>query len=189
MRGVAGCPRWNGEGEAQTRTRGKSFPRKIREVWPENSLTLTNFLVRSKIDKCSKSLRGRSVSILRRMSVFALLAVWLVATQYCGMEAAGIWDSASDSSGCCSEPGPCSKDGCEVVERGAFASSSVLKVPAPEFQACTCMLCARLLVPALIIEPSAKFADGMERPAAWVPEWHFERRTALSPRAPSLIQA
>ena len=27
-RGVAGCPRWNGEGETQTRTRGKAFPRK-----------------------------------------------------------------------------------------------------------------------------------------------------------------
>jgi hypothetical protein len=26
-RGVAGRPRWNGEGETQTRTRGKSFPR------------------------------------------------------------------------------------------------------------------------------------------------------------------
>lgn len=26
-RGVAGCPRWNGEDETQTRTRGKTFPR------------------------------------------------------------------------------------------------------------------------------------------------------------------
>ncbi len=129
------------------------------------------------------------MSILRRMSIFTLLAVWLVATQYCGLEAAGVWDLASDSSGCCSESAPCSKDGCEVVERGASASNSAVKVPAPGLQSCTCMLCIRLLVPTLIIEPSAKFADGMERPAAWVPEWHFERRAALSPRAPSLIQA
>lgn len=29
-RGVAGCPRWNGEGETETRPRGKTFPRKLK---------------------------------------------------------------------------------------------------------------------------------------------------------------
>lgn len=133
------------------------------------------------------------MSLFRRITGLLLLAIWLAATQHCGLEAAGLLETHSaDGSApiCCSSNGPCMQDGCTLVERGSFTpSNSSVKVPAPALQECLCLLCAHLLVPDAAFEPAPELAQGVEEPLGWVPTWHFERRAAQSPRAPSVIQA
>jgi hypothetical protein len=133
------------------------------------------------------------VSLLRRISAFLLLAVWLTATQHCALEAADLWFSqnAVNADSCCAETGqPCSHDGCKVVEGDSISSSShSVKVPVPALQADTLLLCIQLIAASAITDSSSEFVEGIEQPLDWVPTWHFERRAAPSPRAPSLIQA
>lgn len=132
------------------------------------------------------------MSLLRRISVLILLAVWLTATQHCALEAAGLWGGSDKekSHACCSSNGPCTEDGCHVVERSSIPASNLsVKVPAPDLLTCTFLLYMQLIVPNTIVEPSAEYAEGIERPLGWVPTWHFERRAAPSPRAPSVILA
>ncbi len=133
------------------------------------------------------------MSVLRRLTGFLLLAVWLVATQHCGLEAADLIQTGSDDGSaplCCTSSGPCTHDGCTLVERGSFpSSSSTVKVTAPVLHEGLCILCAHLLVPVMLSEPLPGFTQGDLEPLGWVPTWHFERRAAQSPRAPSVIQA
>jgi hypothetical protein len=146
-----------------------------------------------KIDKWHKHNSRSEVSFFRRISAFLLLALWLTATQHCGLEAAGVWDTQPDgqtSPVCCSAGLQCLHDGCELVEHGSISSSSALvKVPTPAMQVCTYLLCVRLIAPTLLTEPSFEFTQGINRPLGWVLTWHFERRAAPSPRAPSLLLA
>jgi hypothetical protein len=121
-----------------------------------------------------------------------LLAVWLTATQHCAMEAAGILGSANGETNhaCFSSSGPCSNEGCHVVERSSItAAKAGVKVSKPGVQAVTCLLYVHLIVPSTIAERPAEYDEGIARALGWVPTWHFERRAAPSPRAPSLILA
>ncbi len=73
-----------------------------------------------------------------------------------------------------------------MVEQGEFTlSKSLVKVPAPLANACDCLLCLQLVIPFDESPPALEFAKGTEDPIAWVPVWHFDRRAAQSPRAPS----
>jgi hypothetical protein len=122
-----------------------------------------------------------------------LLAVWLPVTKHCMLEAAGILDLASQAaseSGCCVDSEPCADDNCEVVEEGLTATSGAsVKVSAAQLLAAVDFLC----VPpsADRVEPgiSPQFSGALERPLAWVPAWHFERRMVQPSRAPSIISA
>jgi hypothetical protein len=133
------------------------------------------------------------VSLFRRLFAFLLLALWLTATQHCGLEAAGVWDTQPDNQAsptCCPAGQQCAHDGCEIVEHGSINSSSAsVKVPAPVMQDCTTLLCVRLIAPTLITVPSVELTQGIDRPLGWVLTWHFERRAAPSPRAPSSLFA
>lgn len=131
------------------------------------------------------------MSLLPRILVFMLLAVWLTATQHCALEAMGLWGSANgETNHACSSSGPCTNDGCQVVERGSItATKASLKVPAPDLQAVTCLLYIQLVVPSTVAERPAEYDAGIARALDWVPTWHFERRAAPLPRAPSLILA
>lgn len=124
---------------------------------------------------------------------FVLLAIWLAATQHCGLEAAGLLETHSEDGAvplCCSSSGPCTQDGCTLVERGSLApSNTVLKIPAPALNECICRLCTRLVIPVVASEPALEFAHAADEPRGWVPMWHFVRRAAQPPRAPSVIQA
>lgn len=146
-----------------------------------------------KIDITDKLTLFETVSYLRRIFGFLVLAVWLAATQHCGLEAAGLLDTHPGEGTaplCCSSNGPCTQDGCKLVERGSFTSSNAtVKVPLPLLNECVCLLCAHLVVPVDASEPLQGFAQGVDEPLGWVPTWHFERRAAQPPRAPSLIQA
>lgn len=134
-----------------------------------------------------------SVSNFQRIFGFLVLAIWLAAAHHCDLEAAGLLDTHPGEGTaplCCSSNGPCTQDGCVLVERGSFTSSNAtVKVPMPLLNECVCLLCAHLVVSVAASEPSLEFARGIDEPLGWVPTWHFERRAAQPPRAPSLIQA
>lgn len=131
------------------------------------------------------------VSFLRRITVCLVLAIWMAATQHCTLEAAGMLsaDSAHEDVGCCDSQGSCSKDSCHIVERGASTlTASAIKAPAPDLHSCLCSLCSALLVPA--VDPVLPDLSSLSQDTlAWVPIWHFERRAAPSPRAPSCVIA
>jgi hypothetical protein len=133
------------------------------------------------------------VSYVRRILGFLVLAIWLTATQHCGLEAAGLLEAHPEEGTapfCCSGDGPCMHDGCALVERGSFTSSNAtVNVTIPLLNECVCLLCAHLVVRVDASEPLQGFAQGVDEPLGWVPTWHFERRAAQPPRAPSLIQA
>jgi len=127
------------------------------------------------------------VLCLRHVITVVLLALWLPATQHCGLEAAGL--IAADAHEGCAEAScdHCTHDGCNVVEGGFVKSShEALKAPTPPLVACTCFLCLRLLTPVLAIEPNLAVSESVS-PEHWVPVWQFVRRAAPVSRAPSLI--
>lgn len=141
-----------------------------------------------KIDTDDKHPFVKNVSYLRRMTVFALLAFWLMATQHCGLEAAGLLDNHPESASpvCCNGQGHCTHDGCDLVERGSITSSNgSIKVPMPSMHECVCLLCLQV-VALSFVEPAKESVQGIDKPLGWVPTWHFERRAAPSPRAPAL---
>lgn len=127
-------------------------------------------------------------------ALFAL-ALWLGASQHCSLEAAGVLASHSDAaptSGCCSgSEGGCASDGCDTVENGAFRNSyESVTLQLPTFSCCDCLICSSPVVPRVVTDPPMTcWHTAFERPLDWVPTWHFERRAALSPRAPSVVVA
>jgi len=135
----------------------------------------------------------RPVKGLRRIPSLLLLAVWLAATQHCILEAAGLWDAHADENvhTCCSDKvPPCTHDGCEVVEGGSIVSSTPsAKVSAPSLAADLACFEVGLIKSFASTSSPAEFVVGVERPSSWVPIWHFARRAAPSPRAPSLSLA
>ncbi|MFT3831691.1 MAG: hypothetical protein QM691_18500 [Opitutaceae bacterium] len=129
---------------------------------------------------------------LRRLFTFVLLGLWLIATQHCGLEAAGVLDEHAEEStfACCSESGPCVHDDCGQIERGSLpGTSTTLKLSPPALHACTCALRLLLNPPVFTPEPAIGHAARLEQSVGWVPTWHFTRRAAQSPRAPSLSLA
>ena len=119
--------------------------------------------------------------------VFALLALWLPATQHCNLEAAGvIAHEDADSDACCETADPCAHDSCDVAEGTLIRPSvTVAKTFAPDLTLCLCFLCSRLS-PTSPPETPALAVSDTERPIDWLPAWQFSRRTALPARAPSI---
>lgn len=122
------------------------------------------------------------------MTAWLLLALWLPATQHCGLETAslvGEHGSHPAAASCCMADLPGVMGDCAVVE-GLFtrAAEDGVKILSPALLACTCLICRHLVVPVARREPVlARVA--FERPLAWVPVWQFVRRAAPRPRAPS----
>jgi hypothetical protein len=65
----------------------------------------------------------------------------------------------------------------------------VVKVPAPDLLTCLSLIYACAPPATALQESSACPAELIQRPLDWLPTWQFERRAALSPRAPSLVVA
>lgn len=120
-----------------------------------------------------------------------LLAFWLLATQHCGLEAAGLFDSHGDQpAGCCQATDGCRGDGCRAIEGGEFRpDGSSVKIATPQLTACLCLACGSFALHAPEFELAATPTEILERPRDWVSTWHFVQRAALSPRAPSAILA
>jgi hypothetical protein len=122
--------------------------------------------------------------------VFVLLALWLPATQHCGLEAAGfITSDSSDNPVACCEPTAtfCAYDNCHVIEQFTpKTSNDSLQVPTPDFVACACFLCVQILDRKLSAG-SVVSVVATDQPVGWVPTWHFARRAAPLPRAPTVL--
>ncbi|MDO8544817.1 MAG: hypothetical protein Q7S40_30605 [Opitutaceae bacterium] len=122
-----------------------------------------------------------------------LLAFWLLATQHCRLEAAGLIEphAVADQTCCPGGEAHCSHDGCDTVENEGYRiDSDSAVIPAPQFAACLCLICWNLSVPSFEIrEGDASSSENFERPLNWVPTWQFVQRAALLPRAPSFVLA
>lgn len=124
-----------------------------------------------------------------------LVALWLVATQHCGLEASGLFAheaTAEAGAGCCSsnQTTGCEADGCKAVEEGQFrADTQILKATAPDLFACACRLCCDLLLTPPPGDAGLAVKDRWDEAPAWVPAWQFERRAAAPAHAPDVVIA
>ena len=127
-----------------------------------------------------------------RNKLFAVvvMAVWLFATQHCGLEAAGLFaghDGAAEGSNCCSGSGGCENDGCATVEDGAYRpDQSALVISAPVLSVDAFLVLCDVIPPQRLQAEIQLPRDAFERPRDWVTTWQFVQRAALSPRAPSV---
>lgn len=134
----------------------------------------------------------RSVSFCRKFLAVFMTAFWLLATQHCGLEAAGILvqlcQQEDGSHGCSdTEHGG---DGCEIVEGGGYkVTNGVAKISAPQLVACACLIW--LNTAEFRLEQLAELSsrDHFEHPQDWVPSWQFERRAAALAHAPDSFVA
>jgi hypothetical protein len=125
--------------------------------------------------------------LLPLLSLLAL-ALWLPASQHCALEQAGVFATTCKDHG--TARSPADKDGCSAFEDAAYKpTSSGLKIPAPSLLACACFLClqaSRLqMFPERVELPVESFQQAESRVATW----HFVRRAAPLPGAPSLLLA
>lgn len=117
------------------------------------------------------------------------LALWLPATQHCGLEAAGLIAAEAQHASpaqCCDTSTRCAHDGCNVIENGLIKPASEAKVLAPDLSGCLCFICLQLAQPGMLDESALVVADPND-PLDWVPIWQFMRRAAPLARAPSLL--
>lgn len=127
---------------------------------------------------------------LRSLFALLLLALWLPATQHCGLEAAGWLDVNADchAQADCRDghdKAACDADNCQSVESGAYKSQPhLLKVPAPVVLACRC--CLHVISPETIVVPLVSPAR-TNPPPELAPSWRFIARAAPAPRAPTLV--
>lgn len=127
---------------------------------------------------------------LLRIAALLLLALWLPATQHCGLEAAGLIDGASE----CHDPTACDAphnqshcdlDNCQPVENSAYnPAGNTILITAPLALFCLSDL------PVITPETGVILSLAPERtnpPPELAPTWQFVARAALSPRAPSPV--
>jgi hypothetical protein len=140
------------------------------------------------------------LNALRHIIALLLLALWLPATQHCGLEAAGFiaegashFDSQAgdEESPCGHGKSDCATDPCKIVESGTYKSAlGSLKVPPPSFALCDFIQRAlRESTPVVVDLPAVHSADPYERPRDCGATWHFVERAAPLSRAPSLSPA
>jgi hypothetical protein len=125
--------------------------------------------------------------MLPLLSLF-MLAVWLTATQHCALEQVGLLKSTCLDH-CASDQGS-HKDGCSTVEDASYKlSGNSLTVAAPTLVQCMCFLCLHHTALARPIEQSFSIRDSSREDRDWIASWHFVRRGAPLPGAPSLFLA
>jgi len=130
---------------------------------------------------------GPSVRLFRRICCFLLLALWLVSTQHCGLEAAGIefHPHTEHPSECCTST--CSNDVCDIIERGTFNQVTFSPRPPPPVAVLTSVFPLLVAPPMEVEEPGIAIASATPELEAITGTWRFERRSALPARAPDLL--
>ena len=125
-----------------------------------------------------------TVNSFRKTFVVLVVALWLLATQHCGLEALG-FELGSDH--CASSE---KSVGCRTVEESGFKPmGNGISVPSPDLFVCLWLICAPS-IPAFSPDDASVMPDDfIEHPKGWVPTWQFVHRAALSPRAPTLSLA
>lgn len=127
---------------------------------------------------------------LRRIIAVVLLALWLPATQFCTLVAAGVFADEAQASAPdhCGNPNDrCSRDACDLFENGVTKPvSEASKVLAPDLFACLYFFCLQFAQPGSVDE-STLMVSASEYPLDWESRWQFVRRAAPLARAPSLL--
>ena len=125
--------------------------------------------------------------MLPLLSLF-MLAVWLTATQHCALEQAGLLKNACSDH--CVADQESHKDGCSTVEDASYKlSGNSLTVSAPNLVQCMCFLCLHRAALARPVEQPFSIGDSSREDQDWIASWHFVRRGAPLPGAPSLFLA
>lgn len=129
---------------------------------------------------------------LRLIVTVLLAALWLPATQHCGLEAAGLLtDQCAEGHGPagCVAKADCASDECGTLEGGNYRSDAASLKVSPQWFTCIFLLSDALVS----IPPESSSAlvvdDSRGRPEDWVPSWQFERRAAAPAHAPDTLIA
>lgn len=132
----------------------------------------------------------QTVSTLRRIIAVVLLALWLPATQYCTLVAAGVFADEAQASApeqCCNTNDWCSRGACDLFENGVTNPvSAASKVLAPDLSACLCFICLRY-AQSDSVDESTLMVSAFEHSRDWESRWQFVRRAASLARAPSVV--
>ena len=116
------------------------------------------------------------------------LAIWLTATQHCALEEANILKNTCTEHGVASHAA--GTDGCANVEDGSYKlASATLKVSAPFLFLCVCLLCLYRVSLNEPVEQAFAVGDSSSHAKNWIANWHFVRRDAPLPGAPSFVVA
>ncbi len=123
---------------------------------------------------------------IRRLVALVLLPLWGVVLVHCGMELDGLFGAPTHNAKAsgASEAGDNDPDGGHSIESGQFDGFVDWLAVAQPTQF------AELVWPAVIVFDSTQAVAASPQPTHPPPElaggWSFERRAALSPRAPTL---
>lgn len=122
---------------------------------------------------------------MRTIVALLLLALWLPATQHCGLEAAGVLNADCHAPGDASsdhDKSPCDTDNCQSVEAGAYTSHFlIIQIAPPAVFACLPGL-PEIFRPTIQVPLIAR--SRTNPPPELAPTWQFIARAAPSPRAP-----
>lgn len=125
--------------------------------------------------------------MLPLLSLFTL-AIWLTATQHCALEQANVLKNTCLANCATGQAGH--NDGCSTVEGYSYKlSGNTLKAPAPGLVQCMCFLCLHRAALEGLSEQSFSISDSSQQARNWIASWHFVRRGAPLPGAPSLLLA
>jgi len=131
----------------------------------------------------------------RAYSLIALLLVtlWLPATEWCALQAAGLVPSPTlkDGSTCTCPPGDnCGKDGCQNLERNLAEPTApndlMIGAPQEAFWAFQMWLLPAARQISLVESAGRLSRDHNDACFALMRTWQFVLRAALEPRLPSL---
>jgi hypothetical protein len=128
------------------------------------------------------------ISRLRSFVALLLLALWLPATQHCGLEAAGLLKTDCHTNAATSpdhKQSPCDTDNCQSIESGAYTSHFLNVQIAPPV-AFASLLDLPLMPRLHAIQVPLLAAPRTSPPPELAPAWRFIARAAPSPRAPCL---
>ena len=113
-----------------------------------------------------------------------MLALWLPSTAHCALEGVGLLTGNCSES--CGQRTTDSMDACCAIEGASYSTTAnLLKVTAPSVLACAFFLCLQLPATPALPDFAILPAESYQRPKEWTVAWHFVRRAAPVPRAPS----
>jgi len=128
-----------------------------------------------------------SVSKLTKVFAVLTLVLWGLAAMHCTLEAVPGLDFLKS---CCfvdsepTSPRDCGGGGCCAVEDGSYRSEDqTTSAPQPLL----ILVLLSSVIEAPIPEPQARFFVASVIPPEFPRIWQFSQRTALSPRAPSIL--
>ena len=128
-----------------------------------------------------------AVSKLTKAAALAVLGVWVLAAMHCRLEAVpgfGFLKSCCFVDSAPSSAGDCESDGCGAVEDGGYrAEEQTASAPQPVLILALFSPVIEARLPELQAPPSA----ASESPPELTKIWQFSHRTALPPRAPSIV--